>query len=328
MKRLCLFAGYSQDGLMEDYVIYYVRELAKLADVYYMADCEMPKSELDKLTPHVISAQAFRHCKYDFGSWGKLYSHLQSILNKYDEVILTNDSIFGPLYSLENYFEKMSFSDCSAWSLCYNRFMMSFFVVLKPDIFLEKWFADFLTGIRPGIDKNNIVWLYESGMTSLIEQHGKNIDAVFKGNDIKLLYRAQKAFIRNGLKNVPVHIRLLTRWRTNKIRLYSDDYFILFLLKFPFIKKQAFSFNDNHFHQLAPTFIKKYTDYNYGLIEKSVTLNHLYPKDVMCLKYKLKRAIQNFFFEKRFKGEFYVYRICRITVWKIRRPVPDKTQLD
>lgn len=200
MKRLCLFAGYSKKGVIEDYVIYYVRELAKLADVYYMADCEMDEKELEKLKPYVISASAKRHCKYDFGSWAELYFMVREALVLYDEVILTNDSVFGPLYPLEEVFAKMSDCKASAWSLCYNRFMMSFFVVLKRDVFLEKWFADFLTDIRPNIDKVDIVHLYESGMSRLIERNGKNIDAVFKAYDVKKLYNKQKTFIKEGLK--------------------------------------------------------------------------------------------------------------------------------
>ena len=38
MKRLCLFAGYDKNCIIRDYVIYYIKELSALSDVYYMAD--------------------------------------------------------------------------------------------------------------------------------------------------------------------------------------------------------------------------------------------------------------------------------------------------
>src|SRR5690606_9293054 len=40
-RRICLFAGYDPDGLVDDYVVRYVRELSRHADVYYLADCAM-----------------------------------------------------------------------------------------------------------------------------------------------------------------------------------------------------------------------------------------------------------------------------------------------
>jgi len=41
MKRLCLFAGYNKKGLISDYAVYYVQEMAKLAGIYYLVDWEI-----------------------------------------------------------------------------------------------------------------------------------------------------------------------------------------------------------------------------------------------------------------------------------------------
>ena len=72
MKRICLFAGYDRDGIVDDYVIYYIKHLAEFADVFYYADCDMKAEELRKLDGIVKGAYAKRHGKYDFGSWGEL----------------------------------------------------------------------------------------------------------------------------------------------------------------------------------------------------------------------------------------------------------------
>src|SRR5690606_18459145 len=42
-RRICLFAAYDPDGLVDDAVIRYVRELSRHADVYYLADCAMAR---------------------------------------------------------------------------------------------------------------------------------------------------------------------------------------------------------------------------------------------------------------------------------------------
>ena len=51
-RRVCLFAGFDGDGLVDDNVVAYVRELSRFADVYYLADCPLEAGELDKLAPY------------------------------------------------------------------------------------------------------------------------------------------------------------------------------------------------------------------------------------------------------------------------------------
>ena len=49
VRRVCLFAAYDRDGIVDDYVVDYLRELSRYADVFYLADGEMAASELAKL---------------------------------------------------------------------------------------------------------------------------------------------------------------------------------------------------------------------------------------------------------------------------------------
>ena len=45
MKRICLFAGYDNKNIIHDYVVYYLKELSTVSDVYYMADNEISEEE-------------------------------------------------------------------------------------------------------------------------------------------------------------------------------------------------------------------------------------------------------------------------------------------
>ena len=71
-RRVCLFAGYDGDGLIDDTVVTYVRELSRFADVYYLADCHLEAGELDKLAPYTRGRWTIRHGRYDFGSYSML----------------------------------------------------------------------------------------------------------------------------------------------------------------------------------------------------------------------------------------------------------------
>jgi len=95
-KRISLFAGYDVDGLIDDSVILFVKELSRHSDVYFLSDSELQDGELDKLQDFVKGAWGIRHGEYDFGSYKRLACYLVGWdkIEEYDELILVNDSSY------------------------------------------------------------------------------------------------------------------------------------------------------------------------------------------------------------------------------------------
>lgn len=118
VRRACLFAGFDADGLVDDCVVDYVRELSRHADVWYLADSVMQPGELDKLTGLVRGAWDIRHGAYDFGSWSRLARDLVGwdTLLEYDEVVLANDSCWL-LHDLDAVFRRMDARPCDWWGM-------------------------------------------------------------------------------------------------------------------------------------------------------------------------------------------------------------------
>ncbi|MTV28738.1 hypothetical protein FTX61_25670, partial [Nitriliruptoraceae bacterium ZYF776] len=117
-RRACLFAGFDVDGVIDPYVIAYVRELSRFADVYYLAACRLNDGELAKLDGVVAGAWARAHDRYDFGSYSMLAKDLVGwdVLEQYDEVLLVNDSGYL-LRPLDDVFETMASRPCDWWGL-------------------------------------------------------------------------------------------------------------------------------------------------------------------------------------------------------------------
>ncbi|HIZ88420.1 MAG TPA: hypothetical protein H9804_00615 [Candidatus Mucispirillum faecigallinarum] len=142
MKRICLFAGYDDKNIIHNYVVYYLKELSTVSDIYYMADNEISETEKSKIMPYVKDAYGFNHKKYDFGSWYELIKIIgwEKIL-EYDELILANDSVFGPLYPMKDFIGKIEKD--TEWDVCgidrvyslnTNRwYCSSFFIVFKKN---------------------------------------------------------------------------------------------------------------------------------------------------------------------------------------------------
>lgn len=118
IRRACLFAGYDPDGVVDDYVVDYVTELSRHADVFYLADSTMSPEELAKLGDWTKGAWAVRHGLYDFGSWSMLARDLVGWgkLAEYDEVVFVNDSAYL-LRPLDETFDRMAAAECDWWGL-------------------------------------------------------------------------------------------------------------------------------------------------------------------------------------------------------------------
>ena len=125
-RRICLFAAYDGDGIVDDYVLAYLRDMAQHADIYYLADCPMDPAEMAKLDGLVKGAWAERHGMYDFGSYSILARDLVGwdVIETYDEMILANDSCYL-VHPLDQTFATMAARPCAWWGLQATKGMIS-----------------------------------------------------------------------------------------------------------------------------------------------------------------------------------------------------------
>ncbi|HSU02214.1 MAG TPA: rhamnan synthesis F family protein [Nocardioides sp.] len=117
-RRVCLFAAFDVDGIIDPTVVTYLADLSRFADVYYLADCELEEGELDKIAPYTRGAWAVRHGRYDFGSYSMLATELVGweVIDTYDEMMLANDSAWL-VQPLDAVFAKMDATTCDWWGL-------------------------------------------------------------------------------------------------------------------------------------------------------------------------------------------------------------------
>ncbi|SEI92738.1 MULTISPECIES: rhamnan synthesis F family protein [unclassified Variovorax] len=177
MKRLCLFAGYSPENRVDDYVIYYLSELSKFADVYYQAASHASEEELQKLDKVTRGRWAQAHEKYDFGSWQKLIFRLGwQEIEKYDAVILANDSNYGPVRDLAEIFDRMDSAGLDVWGITENygnaRHLQSYFLTLNRPVVGSAFFRNFFESIAIEESKQRICEKYEIGFSKLLAENG------------------------------------------------------------------------------------------------------------------------------------------------------------
>ena len=231
VKRLCLFAGFDKNNIIHDYVIYYIKKLSEFAEIHYIADCNMPEAELAKLTPYVKSARAYRHDKYDFGSWQELIQILGwEYLEQFDEIIFANDSCFAPVFPFKAMFEKMEKQNLDFWGNTLNsdihRHIQSYFLVFSNKVIRDNIFRTFIENIRHEDERTNVIIKYEIRLTGLLENHGYKY-GVFVGNDVLAIHEYQP-YYKLFLQKSPF---FKIKWFTHIWVQFRASYAALILLK-------------------------------------------------------------------------------------------------
>ena len=179
MKRIALFAHYDRDGIVDDYVIYYLRGLARVADrILFVSDCELRAGEAAKLEGLAELVSAGPHGEYDFGSWKRGLAHLNYDLAGWDELILANDSCYAPVYPFEDAFERMNTVNCDFWGPTANQIkgnfdhISSYFLVFRRPVLVDAGFLSFWKQIEPQPDVTAVIVKYERGLSRLLVEKG------------------------------------------------------------------------------------------------------------------------------------------------------------
>ena len=191
MTKIAVFAHYDKNNMIEDYVIYLLKEVAKVVDyVLFVSDTDLPEKELYKINNDVIIVCAKHHGEYDFGSYkrGYLYAYENDLLDDCEQLILINDSCYGPLYPLNEMFEVMNSKKLDVWGITTgfnthfgsDTHIQSYFVAMIPTVFQNDTFKKFITSIKKEEDKMNIVYKYEIGLTKCFDSIGAKRDVYSK----------------------------------------------------------------------------------------------------------------------------------------------------
>lgn len=118
-RRIGIYFFYDPQGVVDNYVFYFLDDLCRhLEELYIVCNGAVQKRHLEQLrqyTPHVIVRE---NTGLDVGAY---HNGLREIgfdrLKEFDELLLVNFTIFGPLYPLSEMFESMSARDLDFWGI-------------------------------------------------------------------------------------------------------------------------------------------------------------------------------------------------------------------
>lgn len=190
-QRVAIFAAYNPQGIVPDYVVYYLTGLREVVDaIIYISDNTVYKEEVLKIRDLVVYASFMRHGRYDFGSYkdGFLWAEQHGLLTHAEELLFVNDSCYGPVFPLEQVFSTMDRQSCDFWGMVESQeithHIQSYFIVFRRSVFITEAFRSFLTSFEKQDTQWDYVLKYETTLTHFLQETGFSYTSIIKANEI------------------------------------------------------------------------------------------------------------------------------------------------
>lgn len=267
-RTLVLFAHFDPQGVVDPYVVYYLNALHGLGAtiVFVSGSPTLTPESVDPIRSLCAGIYTRRTLSLDFGSWHLGWCILRQrgwSLDQFDRFVIVNDSVFGPLFPIEEMWSAFHGADMygAIESAEYVSHLQSFFLAWDLNSRTRPFLNDFWNGFRYIVNKYALIRRYELGMSKRARKAGLSIKPLVSAATIKATYR-----------RLPAH-----QWAakfsgppTNNTLYFWDG--LIEHLRFPFLKTILPRYNEPWHDSMADLrdFIEQHTSYPYGLIQSNV----------------------------------------------------------
>lgn len=226
ISRLGVFVFFDKEAIVDDYVLFMLDSLKDAVDdIIIVSNSYLVESEMAKISKYTdeinirdnygLDAAAF---KYVYEKYGREY------FNQYDEVILLNDTFYGPFEPFKKIISKMEDRDVDFWGLTANydsvdgydvmkdgyihSHIQTFFVAFRNNVISSAAFYDYWNNydIKNMASFEDVVTKHELVFTNYLENKGFKWDTYvdlnyFKSEDRKKNYNIYAYSAYNLIKN-------------------------------------------------------------------------------------------------------------------------------
>ncbi|HFI0737785.1 TPA: rhamnan synthesis F family protein, partial [Streptococcus suis] len=126
MKRILLYVHYNKYDNLSSHVLYQLEKMRPLfEDILFISNSNLSKNDKDKLEKAELITDFLqrKNSGFDFVGWKDGFQKLGfENVSKYDSVTIMNDTCYGPIWDINEVFEKFD-SDLSTdfWGMTNHR---------------------------------------------------------------------------------------------------------------------------------------------------------------------------------------------------------------
>ncbi len=271
MRRLLIYLTYDPQNVIDDYIGYFLKSMKQITDsiavICNMSHIEKGLQNISAYTDKIfyrqnigLDAGGFKDALCSFIGW----EHIA----QYDEIILANDSFYGPFVEISNIFTEMESRNVDFWGLMKRgagaygttgsdpEHILSFFYVFQAPLIHSGAFRSYWEEMPYFRDYMTVVKQYERQLTIHFASLGYTYD-VYSDTSI------------NESRNL-------------KNQFFQCDYLSYEMIvkrNFPFLKKKQMSYNTLYYQTqenvaLSIDYIDQYICYDADLIWKNLIRTH------------------------------------------------------
>lgn len=194
-KRLCIYFFYDKEGVVDDYVIYYLQKIRERYNEICVVVNGLLSEDSEKAL-HNITNRLIVRDNEGFDAWAykealESYGY-EYIRENFDEVLLNNFTVFGPIGgSFLPMFEKMDSRVCDFWGHCryypapnqrvknfpVPEHLMSYFIVFRKTILITSALQDYFNSLAPIVSYDEARLHHEFRLARFFETRGFISDA-------------------------------------------------------------------------------------------------------------------------------------------------------
>jgi rhamnosyltransferase len=274
LRRLCIFIFYNKQGIVDDYVPYFLSKLKPhITDLVIAVNGDIQKNGLKKLRSFTEYILVRENIGYEPGAIKEVLFKFYgfSKVLEFDELLICNDSFYGPFSDLKKVFHKMDNHKCDFWGITeqgakegghfsYPKHIQSYFYNIKQSLLHSKYFKSFFKNLRLPNNAIEAIKNYEIALSQFFLKTGFSYAS----------YVEPKYFIDND---------------PNKNFDYSLFAPVNLLKKgCPFVKRKAFYTWPRREQNDLMQFIKDNTKYDAELIRQSLLRVEMIRKIFLFIK--------------------------------------------
>lgn len=160
-NRLCIYIIFDKEKKIDKYIQVALEGIKRhVSSLVVVCNFESVVSGLEYIVDYADKVFYRENKGYDSGAYKDVLKSLEDELKLYDELLLANDTFYGPIDSFDEMFERMDEEECDFWGITrhpagefadgykYNSHVQSYFIVYKEKILKSDEFVDFWNNLK------------------------------------------------------------------------------------------------------------------------------------------------------------------------------------
>jgi len=227
MSKILFYVHYNKNSDLHAHVLYQIKSIRSIFDrIVFISNSPLSSSDKKAISSCVDEVFERANAGFDFYAWKEAIDREgYENISGYDSVTLMNDTCFGPLFDLEEAYDRMDLDPCNFWGMVNHRqgeevipelganileHVQSFFLVFKSAVTHSSSWRSFWQGMVCETDVFKVIAKYEIQLTQILRDAGFKYKVLLDTLDLELS--------REELSYVPADLCLNDRLPLLKIK--------------------------------------------------------------------------------------------------------------